>query len=221
MFKNLKSLFIVPEEEQLNKNETAQPIVQPKNVSSETIQSTTPPPQAQPKGRIDNTILDRLFEALEENNQPGFDYLEFRKAIQTLNALPMDEATKYQSTYATASTMGVTLNKLLDSIEFYKKVLASQEEIFTKAIKEQTAVNINNKVVEKDKLNAAIAEKNEQIKKLVEDIQTHQSEILQITSSIDAAEMKIKETSMNFETSLNIIKDQLDQDYSKLNQYIK
>ena len=218
MFKNLKSLFIVPEEEQVNVAET-------ENNSNEKVSEEkariVEPTNFEPKGKVDSSILDKLFEALEDNNQQGFDYLEFRKAILTLKALPMDEATKYQSTFATAATMGVTLNKLLDSIEFYKKVLLKEEDVFTKAIKEQTIINVNDKVAEKDKITATIANKAEQIKKLTEEIQLHQTEIVKLTSSIEVAESKIKETSMNFESSIKIIKDQLDNDYEKLKLYIK
>ncbi|NJK85693.1 MAG: hypothetical protein HC906_06735 [Bacteroidales bacterium] len=211
MLKNIKSLFIVSDEEEKPSQETAQTAkVEPK--------PSVPPA---PKGNIDHAILDKLFQALENNNQQGFDYLEFRKALQTLNALPMEEATKFQSAFATASTIGVTLDKLISSIEFYKKVLASEEENFNKAIKEQTTVNIENRNAEKDKISALIKEKSEKIQKLTEEIRAHQNELTQLNSFIESAELKIKETSLNFETSLNIIKNQLSQDADKLKQYIK
>ncbi len=216
MLKNLKSLFIVSDEEQ-PKPET-QPAAQ-SGTSGPPPVSQNPP--ADPKGKIDNNILDKLLQALEDNNQPGFDYFEFRKAILSLNPLPMDEATKFQSTYATAATVGATLDKLLESIEFYKKVLQNEENNFTKAIKEQTSINIKDKVTEKEKINASIKEKNERIFKLSEEIRTHELEVLKLSESIETAELKIKETSLNFERSLNVIKSQLEQDSVKLKQYIK
>lgn len=216
MLKNLKSLFIVSEEEQ-PKSET-QPAAQSGTSGAPPV-SQNPP--ADPKGKIDNNILDKLLQALEDNNQPGFDYFEFRKAILSLNPLPMDEATKFQSTYATAATVGATLDKLLESIEFYKKVLQNEENNFTKAIKEQTSINIKDKVTEKEKINALIKEKNERIFKLTEEIRLHESEVLKLSESIETAELKIKETSLNFERSLNVIKGQLEQDSVKLKQYIK
>ena len=215
MFKNIKSLFVVSEEQQKNASTETQSTSQPISESNYT-KAQTPN-----KGTIDNTILDKLLQALEDNNQPGFDYFEFRKAMLTLVALPMDEATKFQSTFATAATMGVTLEKLLDSIEFYKKVLSNEEDNFTKAIKEQTTINISNKQKEKDKITASIKEKNDKIQKLTEEISTHKAEILQLTNAIESSELKIKDTSLNFETSLNVIKNQLEQDAIKLKHYIK
>jgi head-tail adaptor len=218
MLKNLKSLFIVSEEEQKNSGTDKPPAIQPATSGKP---ATVASPQLDPKGKVDNNILDKLLQALEDNNQPGFDYFEFRKAILSLSPLQMDEAIKYQSTFATAATVGVTLEKLIDSIEFYKKVLLNEENNFTKAIKEQTSVNINNKVAEREKISASIKEKNDKILKLTEEIRKHESDILQLNSSIEAAEIKIKETSLNFETSLTIIKNQLEQDSVKLRQYIK
>jgi hypothetical protein len=218
MLKNLKSLFIVSEEEQKNsKTETKQ------TTSPVTEGNTTavPSPPIVPKGKVDNNIMDKLLQALEDNNQPGFDYFEFRKAILSLKPLQMDEATKFQSTFATAATMGATLEKLIESIEFYKKVLVIEETNFHKAIKEQTAVNINDKAAEKEKISASIKEKNDKIRKLTEEIRIHELEIQKLTASIDAAETKIKETSLNFETSLKVLRNQLEQDSLKLKQYIK
>ena len=217
MLKNLKSLFIVTEEEQKNSNAETKSTNQTVAAAPPIVQS----PPIDPKGKVDNSILNKLFQALEDNNQPGFDYFEFRKAILSLNPLPMDEATKFQSTYATATTVGATLEKLLESIEFYKKVMQNEENNFTKAIKEQTSVNIKDKAAEKEKINASIKEKSDRIFKLTEEIRLHESDVLKITASIEASEMKIKETSLNFERSLNVIKSQMEQDSIKLKQYIK
>ena len=218
MLKNLKSLFIVTEEVAGNTKAGAQPVTQP---ATSGVQAPASNPAAEARGKVDNNILDKLLQALEDNNQPGFDYFEFRKAILSLNPLQMDEATKFRSTFATAATLGVTLQKLIDSIDFYKKVLLNEENNFNKAIKEQNSVNISNRIQERDKINATIKEKNATILKLTEEIKKQQDEVLKLSASIEAAEAKIKETTQNFETSLNVIKNQLEQDSDKLKQYIK
>jgi len=216
MLKNFKSLFIVSDEN------TATPAPETKTITP-TVESSQKPDQKvqSSAGNVDDEILGRLFKALEDNNQQGFDYMEFRRALKTLSALPMDESIKYQSTFATASTIGVTLEMLLSSIEFYKKVLINEEANFTKAIKDQTSVNISDKITEKENVLKSIVAKSEQIKKLTNEIGALQTEIEQLTLSIETAESKIKETALNFESSINVIKNQLDQDAIKLKQYIK
>ncbi len=216
MLKNFRSLFIVSDENAATPGSETQ-------TTNQTVELVQKPDQKvpSPTGNVDNEILGKLFQALEDNNQQGFDYMEFRRALKTLSALPMDESIKYQSTYATASTIGVTLEMLLSSIEFYKKVLINEEANFTKAIKDQTSVNISDKITEKENVLKSIVAKSEQIKKLTNEIGGLQTEIEQLTLSIETAESKIKETALNFETSINIIKNQLDQDAIKLKQYIK
>lgn len=216
MLKNFRSLFIVSDEN------AATPVSETPT-TNQTVELAQKPDQkvTSSTGNVDNDILGKLFQALEDNNQQGFDYMEFRKALKTLSALPMDESIKYQSTFATASTIGVTLEMLLSSIEFYKKVLINEEANFTKAIKDQTSVNISDKITQKENILKSIVAKSEQIKKLTNEIGGLQTEIEQLTLSIETAESKIKETALNFETSINVIKNQLDQDAIKLKQYIK
>ena len=112
MLKNFRSLFIVSDEN------AATPVSETPT-TNQTVELVQKPDQkvTSSTGNVDNDILGKLFQALEDNNQSGFDYMEFRKALKTLSALPMDESIKYQSTFATASTIGVTLEMLLSSIE--------------------------------------------------------------------------------------------------------
>lgn len=219
MFKNLKSLFV-----------EVDPGQEPAKVPDQQKPSESQPTEAPSpteikvntsKNEIDELILDKLFNALEENNQPGFDYMEYRKALQTLSALPMDEAVKFQSAFATASTMGVTLDKLLDSISFYMKVLQTEEDHFMRASQEQFNLNVEGKAREKEQINQLIIEKSEQIKQLTAQIMQLQTDLDTIGGQIDAADQKIKETKHNFETTLAYVRFQFQQDIEKLKQYIR
>ncbi|MEL6865981.1 MAG: hypothetical protein AAFP19_16260, partial [Bacteroidota bacterium] len=85
MFKNLKSLFI-------EEDETAQdnaPAVQkdtssasPKQPNPSPISSDVPKARA---GKVNNKFMQILLEAMEKNNLDGFDYLEFKQALQNLH----------------------------------------------------------------------------------------------------------------------------------------
>jgi len=216
MFKNLKSLFIVTEEDQNNSTQDQS------NNNNKTEKQTSN--NTQPRndtGQVNDEILDKLFKAIEDNNQAGFDYLEYRKALKTLASLPMDETVKFQSAFATASTMGVTLENLLASIEFYKKVLQNEEDLFKKTTKEQYATKVELKIKEKGKLTQAIKDKSLQIQKLTEEIRKHQSEMEEIAKFIESADLMIKETTANFDKSIQFLRSQFEQDAAKLKQYIK
>jgi hypothetical protein len=214
MLKNLKSLFVTSEEVQGTSQTKTPKASENKGPEIQSGNSVIPKP-------VDNTIFDRLLLSIENNNQPGFDYLEYRHSLKSLAALPMDEPVKFQSAFATAATMGVTLDKLLASIEFYKKVLRNEEDIFVKASKEQYTVNIENKMKEKEKINAVIKEKSLRIQKLTEEIRTHQTEMEEMGKLIETGDVKIKETTANFNNALQVLISQMDQDAIKLKQYIK
>jgi hypothetical protein len=206
MLKNLKSLFVTTEAEQtVTKSKTPN--------ASENKAPDTQSGNSLASKPVDNTILDKLLLALENNNQAGFDYLEYRRSLKSLAALPMDEPVKFQSAYATASTMGVTLEKLLSSIEFYKKVLRNEEDTFRKASKEQYVVNVENKLKEK--------EKSGKIQKLTEEIRVHQSELEEMGKLIETGDAKIRETTGNFDQALQVLISQMELDAEKLKKYIK
>lgn len=214
MLKNLKSLFITSEEEQ--KPDNAPPQKSPAN------QGNAPQPQVSSSPKpVDNAILDRLLQALEDNNQAGFDYLEYRRALKSLSALSMDEATKFQSAFATASTMDVTLEKLIASIEFYKKVLLNEEDKFIKASKEQYSVNVEGRIKEKEKIIEVIKEKSVMIQKLTEEIRSHQAKQEELIKVIETADTRINETNSNFNQALQLLVSQMELDRDKLKQYIK
>ncbi len=214
MFKNLKSLFVITEEE---KSATSE---QPSQVKDKQV-AGEPAPKAPAPKPIDNSILDRLIKAIEDNNQSGFDYLEYRRSLKSLAALPMEESIKFQSAFATASTMDVTLEKLLDSIEFYKKVLLNEKDNFFKASKQQYAQNVEGRIKEKQAVSDLIKEKSLAIQKLTEEIRAHQAHMEELNKLVENAEAKIKETSENFTQALQMLMSQMEQDGEKLKQYIK
>lgn len=215
MFKSLKSLFVTTEEEQ-----TAAP-AQPSTSSETSANEANTGNEKVTQKPVDNTILDRLLRAIEDNNQSGFDYLEYRRSLKSLAALPMDEAIKFQSAFATASTMDVTLEKLLASIDFYKKVLLNEDDNFKKASKEQFSVNVEGRLKQKETINGTIKEKSLAIQKLTEEIRAHQAELEDLNLAIETADAKIKDTTANFNQALEVLISQMDIDAEKLKKYIK
>ncbi|MCB0662113.1 MAG: hypothetical protein KDC24_05200, partial [Saprospiraceae bacterium] len=88
MFKNLKSLFIIDEDDQgkgkkpaEDNSATAEEKI--KQVQEE-IDTKTPAGKAHPK------FTEILFQAMENNNLEGFDYLEYKKSLQSLAKMPME-----------------------------------------------------------------------------------------------------------------------------------
>ena len=221
MFKNLKSLFVTVDETEVEARPEVEVRNQEKPVSNPQPENIQTVSAGQSTPLKDETIILKLLKALEDNNQPGFDYFEYKRSLKSLEKLQMDEATKYQSAFATAATMDVTLDKLLASIEFYKKILLQEEANFLKASKEQYTLNVENKKADITKISNLIKDKSQKIQMLTDEIREHQKSQEQMTEYINVAESKIKTTENNFRYSLEDLTTQMENDLNKLKQYIK
>jgi Mg2+ and Co2+ transporter CorA len=225
MFKNLKSLFI-EEETPATAQETAPgkqpgaPATPPPLPSAE-APATPPPLPRQVKGDIDQRIFDSLEKALEENNQQGFDFLEFKNSLKTLAGIIPDEATRYKSAYATAATMGVTVDRLLESAAFYQSILEKERDNFTRAVNQQVDLNVTAKQKDVERLQTLIGQKAEQIKRLTEEIAAHQEELGRAQGIITEATSRIEATRTNFHFTLDAVMSQIQTDAENIRRYLK
>lgn len=214
----LKSLFIVDEES--TKPKTNETPVNANKEDPKTITQNPPPPVTTTNGNFDEKQYNILMQAIEASNQQGFDYLEFKNSLKALDGLPIDEATKYKSAYATASTLGLTTETLLQSLNFYKGVLDKEKESFKDTLQQQIEQKITGKARELDHLNEQIKLKSEQIKQLTDEITKHQLETQQVKTYIDEVHAKIELTKNNFITTYEKIAQQFTTDIEKINTYL-
>ncbi len=169
---------------------------------------------------LDEKSKNSLIRALEQNNLKGFDYLEFRQSLQALTAMQMDESTSYKSAFATASTMGLTKDKLLKTAEHYKQILSKEKGKFDQALQGQIQQRISGRQEEAKKLAAAIKQHEEQILKLKEKIKAYQGKIDNSQNLIDADKAKIEQTRNNFESTYTNILSAIESDIQKINNLL-
>ena len=229
MLDKLKSLFIVPEgdgssidkkqntpDNKLVKDKTS---TNPKVKSSSS--STFHTSSAKVEGTLNAKIMDKLLGVIADNNLEGFDYIEFKNAIKALDKLQMDEKTKFRSAFATAQTIGVTVSKILDSVAFYQKILAKENNEFAKVLNQQVASKVGNKQKEIEQYSKMIVEKKKQMKKLADDIEKHQKHIDLITSKIEKDTVSIEKTRSDFDTTYHKLTYQIKEDVKKIKEYLQ
>jgi len=147
MLKKLKSIFVVETESTAsNQFRTSDNKESPVSGSPSEEPILTNDIKGTPEVPAENRFLNVLADAIEKNNQPGFDYLEFRQSLINLGKLNMDESTRFKSAYAAAQAMGVTPASLINSAKTYLNILEGEGKKF--AIAEQ---NQRTKVVEERK----------------------------------------------------------------------
>jgi hypothetical protein len=173
------------------------------------------------KGKVSDKFYEILFGAMETNNQPGFDYFEYKKSLQTLSKLPMDEATRYSSAYAAAQAMGVSSQVLNDSAQFYLNVLMKEDSRFQESVNIQRQKQIGSKEKSIMDLDATIKAKGDQIAKLTQEIIAHQEDMEKMKAEISEAVVKIETTLNDFHATYSDLINQIGQDIENMKKYLK
>lgn len=211
----LKGIFIV--QTPTDGKTAEQPTAKSATATPTTI-SVTPAPVV---GKASDKFYEILFGAMETNNQPGFDYLEYKKSLQTLAKMPMDEATRYSSAYAAAQAMGVSSQALNDSAQFYLNVLKTEDTKFQESVNAQRQKQIGSKEKAITDLDATIKAKGEQIAKLTQEIAAHQEDMSKMKAEISEAVVKIETTLSDFHVTYSDLIGQIGQDVENMKKYLK
>lgn len=227
MFKKLKGLFIIEENvpEKPVSEEKPKPTTSKGNAIVKTTTSTISTPTAvmtneDVKGEVNDKFLKILFDALEKNNLEGFDYLEFKKSLQSLSSMPMDEATRFKSAFAMASSMNVSAKQLLDSADFYINILAQEEQKFENALAQQKSTKVHSQEEQVKQLEMTVKAKAEQIKQLTQEIDTLQQQITATNAEIADQTAKVTKTKNDFTVSYNAVTEQIQNDVANMKKYL-
>lgn len=222
MFKNLKSLFI-EEVEESGKKKPA-----PKAAKGNAPATNTPPAKAKipetksgDPGQVTRKFMEILLKAMEANNLDGFDYLEYKQSLKSLEKMPMDEQTRFQSAFAMAQTMGATPAKLIQTAEHYISVLQNEEKKFEDALTHQRSKQIGSKQQQINKLEENIKLKAEKIKKLTQEIEADQKKAEALKTEIKDASQKVDSTKNNFIASYNALIEKISSDIEKMSKFLK
>ncbi len=215
--KKIKSIFIVEDEPaEARATEAPKPDSKPE-VEKPVAQSV--PEVAE--GKLSDKFVEILSAALEQNNQQGFDYLEYRQALKNLANMPMDEPTRFKSAYAMAQTMGVTASALIESAKAYFTVLQNEQTRFNEAHAQQRSRLIGNREGEINQLEQQIRQKTEQIAQLTREIEEHKQRGEAIRKEIAESTVKIETTRADFEATYEAVAGRIREDIGKMQQFLQ
>jgi protein-tyrosine-phosphatase len=221
MLKKIKSLFIVEEEisEQKNKARSADKAIK-KTAGEEKEEQLI-----DEKGNVTKASLDRFLKvlagAMEEANREGYDYLEFKQAIRSLDELETDEEKRYITSYTLAKTMGAEKDTLKKSAEFYLEILKNEEIKFEDSLKKQIDSKLNNRKTVLNNLNDRKIKKEEQIANLNKEIADIEDKIKAVSKEIDDSAQKVGSVQKSFSAAYDLITQQIRSDIEKIEKYLK
>lgn len=224
MLKNLKSLFIVEDEDGKTAAKPKAPtkVSAPKAKPSEVSPATNSSTESSVRpGKVTQKFTDILLSAMDKANLDGFDYLEYKKSLQSLQKMNMVEETAYQSAFAMASTMGATPAHLVQTAEHYLKVLTAEEKKFESALANQQQSRVQAQQEEQVALKKTIKDKTAQIQRLQAEIEQHQAKLKKLDNAIGSAVSKIENTKNDFIASYKNLTKQISEDVDKMKKYLK
>ncbi|WP_235296873.1 hypothetical protein [Portibacter marinus] len=210
MFKRLKSVFIVEDEDYV-------PTEIAEDESKEKKEANIP---VNENAKASDKFVNSLLRAIESNNLEGFDYLEYKQSLKSLSSMDMDESTRFNSAFAMAKTMGADKKALMDSAMHYLKVLENEKGKFNDAYEKQQQKQV---IARQDKLTAlesSISKKEAQIKKLQEEIKQSKKELEIRKNEISEASEKVARTRDQFYASFSKVADQITADVDRMKKYL-
>lgn len=191
----------------------------PSNRDASTVKPTYQVPVGD--GTVNEKFMQALFGAMEASNLDGFDYFEFKLSVQNLANMPMDEATRYKSAFAMASTMGATPDKLINAALHYLEILKNENAKFSQAAENQRAAQVGNKQGQVENLEAVIKQKAEQIKRLTDEIDQHRQDVTKLKDDIAQSTVKVEQTQKDFTATYQSLVGQIEHDVANMKNYLK
>ncbi|MDZ4748290.1 MAG: hypothetical protein SH808_07355 [Saprospiraceae bacterium] len=166
----------------------------------------------------DQKSVDFLENAMVKQTQPGFDYLKFKQSIEQLAGLKLDISTSFKSAFATASTMGVTKDSLIQSARHYLTILGEEKKQFDQALNNQVQQRIATKKEELLKLQQEIEDHKRQISKLEKQILEFQGKIARSDEEVAEAKASIDQTKIKFENTYQQFVSAIELDMTAIQQ---
>lgn len=227
LFKKIKSIFIEDDLSGKESNTSAgggvskQEGTEGDPIVSESKQTPTGGSnQTTTKLEIDPKFNELLMKAIETNNLDGFDYLEFKNSLKSVEKVIPDEAVRYTSAFEMAKTMGLTKDKLISTAEHYASILTTEAKKFQDAVENQRRIQVGDRQSSIEKLNQAVKDKQVMIEKLQAEMKSAEQNLKNLNAEIDQAELKISNTEKQFAMSYQLINNQIKDDINKIKSYL-
>ena len=166
------------------------------------------------QGIVDNKFVEVLTAVIEENNQPGQDYFEFKQAVENMNSLPMPEQQKFQTVYSVLGLQGCTKEGLLLSLDKYIQLIQGEKSNFDTEMKHQFQSKVQSKLDEVDRSKKELAELSGRIQEL-------NTKILTLQQEAGSEEMSLRATEANFQASADVIVNEMLGDKQKITTFIQ
>ena len=168
------------------------------------------PAGAQEQSLVED-FVQRLQNLINQNNQPGFDFLEFTESLFEEKQNPSPEVYKTVFRIATKMDKSLTPSRLVNSAMFYKDLVqqAAEAEINKGEIKKKGLQT--EKDTEKNNLDNSLKETRKKIQQLTQQIQELQNQDVTLSNQLFAIDQKYSSKFIDIERKINAIRNAKEQ----------
>ncbi len=209
IFKKIKSVFIVDD----NSNPaTEEKIALETNLVTEVNTE---------KQEGSTKYYELLTQILEKNNFSGYDYLEFRKALQSVTKLAtLDEPNVYKTVYAAAQAMNVDAKLLIKTANDYLNLLEHEKLKFQQAADNFLSQQAQTKKSEIETLEQSLVEDKQSMEDLKLKISKDESRLESIKSELSGLQTKVQSNKSEFDNNYSVFTEEIKQDIQKMEKYL-
>ncbi|NJC28149.1 hypothetical protein [Neolewinella antarctica] len=168
----------------------------------------------------DDRFANVLMKALEDKNLEGFDYLEFKQSVAKLTEMGIDYDTALRSAYATGTTVGLSLEKLVKTARYYTEVLQDEKSKFMNSMEKHLMSNVEGKAKQTGELKKKIANYEAKIEQLREEVEKAKTQIAESTELINSAKDKASANQKGFDDALDVITAVITQDVTDITRVL-
>lgn len=169
---------------------------------------------------LDEKSVDFISKAIEKANLPGFDYIEYKQAIFNMAKMNLDEATTFKTAFATAMTLGLTKERLVETANHYKTIVLKEKEQFDTASQKQQDSKIGTNLKQVDELRYKIADNESKIKILQGEMDAARKKISDLDYEREQSHQKIEEAKTKFLFTHQSILNQIEKDIQNIQKHL-
>ena len=209
---SFKRLFFREEETVAEQNQAPAPEPAVKNIQDHYVSNT---PLATPVTIQEQPMLEdfvqRLQNLINQNNQPGFDFLEFTESLFEEKQNPTPDVYKTVFRIAQKIDKSLTPAKLLESAFFYKNLV--QQTVESEVSKGETKKKglQTDKDTERTNLDNSLKDIRAKIQQLTKQIQDLQNQDMATSNQLLAIDQKYGSQFIDIDRKLNAIRSAKDQ----------
>lgn len=171
-------------------------------------------------GKFDKEIFEKLSSEIEANNIDGVDYFEFKQSLANMQALAMDDRSRFMAAFAALSASGLSKDVLVNSLKHYLDIIKQEKSQFgdeMTAFNDHKVEGISNEI---DNIEATIDQKKKRLEEIKREISQLEKAKKSKVQEKEKIENVIAEKASNFEVTVTHIIEQMEGDLNKINQFI-